>query len=129
MKIIGVLIIAVVGVIALAVMKNNGSTYTPVLQIAVVLFLVVSALPYVKELYSLVDSLQFSEGVSYESLGIMLKVFAILVSGSVVADICRDNNENAIAGAVELSVKVVAVCIALPVFSSVVSIAVGFLQG
>lgn len=123
------LILAVAGVIVLSILKNNGNVYTPVLQIAVVVFVAFSVIPYIKELYNLLEDLRFSEGVSYESIVIMLKVFSVLLFGSVVADICRDNNENAIAGVVELSVKVVAICLALPVFSSVVSIAVGFLKG
>ena len=69
------------------------------------------------------------EGVSEQGVKIMLKAFGVLSVGAVTADICRDNGENALAGVVEIGVKIMAVSCALPVFQAVITLATSFLNG
>ena len=126
MNITGIALLSVAGVIVLALLKSTSSATAIVVRIAIVVAIVVSAVPQIKELISLVDSFGFFDNVSQEAFKVMIKVFSILVISSVVSDVCRDNGENGIAGVVELSAKIIAVSVSVPVITSVISVATSF---
>ena len=121
-------IIVVSGVVLLSVIKKSASVYTVIVQIALGVVVLLSVLPQAKDLLSVMDGLVSVDGVSGQSIKIMLKAFGILSIGAVTADICRDNGENALAGIVEIGVKIMAVSCALPVFQAVLTLATSFLN-
>lgn len=122
-------IIAVGGVVLLGVIKRHGSVYTTIIQIALGMVVLLGILPQAKELLGAMGNFVSLEGVSEQGVKIMLKAFGVLSVGAVTADICRDNGENALAGVVEIGVKIMAVSCALPVFQAVITLATSFLNG
>ncbi len=126
MSITEIALLSVAGVIVLALLKSTSSVTTIVIRLAIVIAVVVSVAPQIKELVSLIDSFGFFDNISQEAFKIMIKVFSILVISSVVSDVCRDNGENGIAGVVELSAKIIAVSVSVPVITSVISVATSF---
>lgn len=120
-------IIAVSGVVLLSVIKKSDSVYTTIVQIALGVIVLLSVLPQAKNLMNIMQEMISIEGISEQGIKIMLKVFGILSIGAVTADICRDNGENALAGVVEIGVKIMAVSCALPVFQAVITLATSFL--
>ena len=110
----------------LFLIKHNAPSIAVLGELTLVAIIVLAIVPEIENLLSLFSSLQESSIVSEASLKIMLKAFGMLSVGSVVADICRDNGEGAVAGVVELSVKVLAISCALPVFTAVTEIALTF---
>ena len=122
-------VMAIVGVVLIALLKNSGSSYNILLQIGVMAVILISVIPDIKALLSSVNDIGIADDVSMESMKIMMKMFSVLTVGALCADVCRDNGESAIADAVELSSKVIAVGCAIPVITAVVSIAVSFLKG
>lgn len=120
-------IIAVSGVVLLSVIKKSDSVYTTIVQIALGVIVLLSVLPQAKNLMNVMQEMISIEGISEQGIKIMLKVFGILSIGAVTADICRDNGENALAGVVEIGVKIMAVSCALPVFQAVITLAMSFL--
>lgn len=120
-------IVAVSGVVLLSVIKKSDSVYTTIVQIALGVIVLLSVLPQAKNLMNVMQEMISIEGISEQGIKIMLKVFGILSIGAVTADICRDNGENALAGVVEIGVKIMAVSCALPVFQAVITLATSFL--
>ena len=120
-------IIAVSGVVLLSVIKKSDSVYTTIVQIALGVIVLLSVLPQAKNLMNVMQEMISIECISEQGIKIMLKVFGILSIGAVTADICRDNGENALAGVVEIGVKIMAVSCALPVFQAVITLATSFL--
>lgn len=120
-------IIAVSGVVLLNVIKRTASVYTTIAQIALGVVVLFCVLPQAKELTGVIKEMVSIDGISEQGIRIMFKVFSILSIGAVTADICRDNGENALAGIVEIGVKIMAVSCALPVFQSVITLATSFL--
>lgn len=121
-------IIAVSGVVLLSVIKKTDSAYTTLIQLALGVIVLLAVLPRAKDLITATQELISLEGVSEQSIKIMLKAFGILSIGAVTADICRDNGENALAGIVEIGVKIMTVSCALPVFQAVITLATSFLN-
>ncbi len=120
-------IIAVSGVVLLSVIKKSDSVYTTIVQIALGIIVLLSVLPQAKDLMNVMQEMISIDGISEQGVKIMLKVFGILSIGAVTADICRVNGENALAGVVEIGVKIMAVSCALPVFQAVITLATSFL--
>ncbi len=119
-------IFAVSGVVLLLLLKRNSPTFAILGEITLIAITVLAIVPEIENMLSIFESFQNLSSVSETSLKILFKSFGILVVGAVVADICRDNGESAVAGVVELSVKILAVSCALPVFTAVIEIALTF---
>lgn len=126
MNALGIGVIAVSGVVLLSVMKKSASVYTTIVQLALGAVVLFAVLPEGKKLLDVMSDIISLDGISDQSIKIMLKVFGILSIGAVTADICRDNGENALAGVVEIGVKLLAVSCALPVFQAVITLAASF---
>jgi stage III sporulation protein AD len=128
-EIIKIVVFAVLGVVILLVLKNHLSSFAIVAEICVAVMIIFAILPYIKEFLTVLDSLNGITNSSGTAIKIMLKAFAVLMVGSVTADICRDNSAGAIAGVVELAVKILAISISLPVFSAVLEVALAIFNG
>ena len=118
----------IVGIVALAAVKNSNPVYTVVLRLAVVLIILIGILPMVKELFTAVKAMGFIENTSSEAITIIFKAFAVLCVGSFSADICRDNGEGALATLAELSSKLIAISISLPLVTAVITVAGTFFR-
>lgn len=128
-EIIRIAIFAVLGVVILSVLKNSSTTFVLVAEVGIAVLLLFSVFPYIRDFLSLLNSLKEITSTSATAIKTMLKAFAVLTVGSVTADICRDNSAGAVAGVVELAVKILAVSIALPVFSAVIEVAAAIFNG
>ncbi len=121
---IGVFVLA--GIVLLVLLKRNAPSFAILGEITLVAITVLAITPEIEKMFTLFDNFQDISSVSATSLKIMFKVFGILAVGGVVSDICRDNGESAAAGVVELSMKILAISGALPVFTAVLEIATTF---
>lgn len=119
-------VFVVAGVLFLVLLKRNAPTFVLLGEITIVAMTVLAIVPEIENMLSLFDNFKGISSVSEISLKIMFKTFGILSVGAVVSDICRDNGEGAVAGVVELGVKILAISCALPVFTAVVEIAATF---
>ncbi len=129
MSILKICVIAVVGAIILMLLKNAGSILSAVLRCALIVFLFALIYPDLKELFEVLSSVDFPQGISLESIKIMLKIFGVLSIGSIGADICRDNGETGLGNIVELCVKIAAVSLSLPIITAVITTATSFAGG
>ena len=108
------------------VLKRTESLYSAIAQCAVIIIILLAVLPEIKEIFNQLKGIDAFGFLEYLPVKALLKAFGILSIGSIAADICRDNGESAVAGVVEMSVKILAASGALPVFFSVIKIAEQF---
>lgn len=128
-EVIRIAVFAVLGVVILSILKNSSTPFVLVAEVGIAVLLLFSVFPYIRDFLSLLNSLKEITSTSATAIKTMLKAFAVLTVGSVTADICRDNSAGAVAGVVELAVKILAVSIALPVFSAVIEVAAAIFNG
>ena len=119
-------VFVIAGIILLLLMRKNAATFAIFCEITLVAVVVLNIIPEAAKLISLVDGFEQVASVGETSMKIMFKTFGILAVGAIVSDICRDNGESAIAGVVELSMKILAISCSLPVFTAVIEIALTF---
>ncbi len=128
-EVIKIAVFAILGVVILSILKSSSSSFVLIAEICVAVLLLFVVVPYIKDFLSVLDSLKAITNSSGTAIKIMLKAFTVLTVGSVTADICRDNSAGAVAGVVELAVKILAISISLPVFSAVIEVAVAIFNG
>lgn len=121
-------VFVIAGVVLLVLTKKNAPTLAILCEIALVTLIILNIIPEAEKLLSLFDNFESMSSIGESSLKIMFKTFGVLAVGAVVADVCRDNGEGAIAGVVELGMKILAVSCALPVFTAVIEIALTFFR-
>lgn len=121
-------VFVIAGVVLLVLTKKNAPTLAILCEIALVTLIILNIIPEAEKLLSLFDNFESVSSIGESSLKIMFKTFGVLAVGAVVADVCRDNGEGAIAGVVELGMKILAVSCALPVFTAVIEIALTFFR-
>lgn len=119
-------VFVIAGVVLLVLTRKNAPLIAIICEISLVAVIILNIIPEAEKLISLFDSFDEVSSIGETSLKILFKTFGILAVGAVVADICRDNGEGAVAGVVELGMKILAVSCALPVFTAVVEIALTF---
>ena len=126
MNFLKIAVFVIAGVVLLLLTRKNAPTLAILCEITIVAVVVLNIIPEAGKLISLVGDFEQVSFVGETSMKIMFKTFGILAVGAVVSDICRDNGESAVAGVVELSMKILAISCALPVFTAVIEIALTF---
>lgn len=126
MNFLKIAVFVIAGIVLLLLTRKNAPTLAILCEITIVAVVVLNIIPEAGKLVSLVGDFEQVSFVGETSMKIMFKTFGILALGAVVSDICRDNGESAVAGVVELSMKILAISCALPVFTAVIEIALTF---
>ena len=126
MSFLKIAVFVIAGIVLLVLTRKNSPNISILCEIALVMMVLLSIIPEAEKLISIIDNFESVSSIGESSLKIMFKVFGILAVGAVVSDICRDNGEGAVAGVVELGMKILAVSCALPVFTAVTEIALTF---
>ena len=116
-------IFVIAGIVLLVLTRKNSPTIAILCEITIVVMVILCVIPEAEKLLLLFDDFKSVSSIGETSMKIMFKTFGFLAVGAVVSDICRDNRESAIAGVVELCVKILAVSCALPIFTAVIEIA------
>ncbi|MBR2877060.1 MAG: hypothetical protein IKC01_07975 [Clostridia bacterium] len=114
--------------VSLMLLKKHASSFSLVAEIAVIAIIVTGFLPEFNTLVEACKSISDTAAVSSDVLKTMLKAFSVLTVGGITADICRDNSENALAGVVEIIVKILAVSCAIPTFTAVLVTALSLVE-
>ena len=119
--------VALVGLVAVSVMRGLKNDFSAFVGIATGLVLLGFA---VGALYPLIEYVQkITEGNGFSLyIETILKALGIAVVAESAADICRDFGESAIAARVEFAAKSLIMLLALPVVESLLALAFGVLE-
>lgn len=128
MSVFKVIAVCAVGLLIIMLLKERSREFSLFAEISVLLLLMLLFLSDSKELFGEVRALFSLADINSDILSILFKAFGILLAGSVVSDLCRDNGENALGFLAEIFVKASALLCAVPVFSAVIKIAMQFIS-
>lgn len=129
MTALGTLAAALLGVFALVLLKKYSQNTAAFVEVALVVLILFGVFKSIKEVLALLEPIMGLSEAGTGGAEILLKIFGLLSAGAFVSDICRDNSESAVGNACELFVRVLAAVAAMPVFVSVIKIALEFLSG
>lgn len=115
MEIVAIVGLAISATILLIVLRQSRPEIALVLSILVGVMIFFSALPKIGLVISTMNSIAAKTEVGSLHLGILLKIVGVAYISEFGAQICRDANETAIAGKVELAGKVIIMVLAIPI--------------
>ena len=93
---------------------------------ATLVFITVSDKVY--ELFSKVITLSKDVPVGLSYVKLMLKVLGVVLVTGFTCDVCRDNDENALASFVEIASKVIVLSMIMPLFETIINIITGLVK-
>lgn len=109
-------------------LKNKQPLISMSISIIGVILIIGGVISQVIEIKNSVTEISSSISGIAPYILLMFKVLIIVILTQILADICRDNGESALASVTEISSKIIVVAMILPLFSSVVSIVLGFVK-
>ncbi|MBQ6935458.1 MAG: hypothetical protein IJN49_02815 [Clostridia bacterium] len=107
--------------------KKHSPSLSAVSEVAVIVIFIIGVLPDLRNLLETLRNVG-DNFLSTDVFKIMFKAFGVLTVGGIASDICRDNGENALAGVLEIVVKVLAISCAIPIFTAVLTTALSLLE-
>lgn len=108
--------------------KERNRTIAVLLTVAGVCLLLFSAASEIADVADRITAMTEDVPSAKEYLRLMMKVLAITLLSQLVANLCRDSGESALAGVTELCAKTAVIVLVLPVFESVITIVSGLIQ-
>ena len=124
-NIAGAAIVTAVLAIVMRQQKQEYSTFIGVAAgIMLLLFISVNAAPVFEFMGALADLAKLPQG----HIAILFKSLGICYVTQFAADVCRDAGETGIAGKVELAGKIVILVLAMPMFETVLKMAVDLIN-
>lgn len=120
-KVLGV---ALLGSLVSLILKKHSSEYVIVIQLAAVIFCCFLIYPSMLDIIDIVREYGQDSGISSDYLKIIIKSFGIAVITKFASDICKDNDQNALAANVEFSGKIMMISASLPIIKSLIEVTV-----
>ncbi|MBE6817391.1 MAG: hypothetical protein E7520_06800 [Ruminococcaceae bacterium] len=109
-------------------LREKNRTFAVVLSILGSVLLMTGAVVELGGIVSRVRELSGASPVSLSYIKLMLKALGITLMTQFVADICRDNGENALAGVTETVAKIAVITMLLPLFETIIGIVGGLVK-
>ena len=122
-------VIAVICAAAALITKSYIPEFTPFIQIAAVLAVVLSVSQTVSLLTEYISGFITAGSVDSAYVLILFKVLSVAVMGRLGSDLCRDCGNSALAFALETVSKIVIISMCLPMLRNLTEITAGLLKG
>lgn len=127
MEIIPIVGVAITATVLLIVLRQSRPEFALILSILVGTLIFLSALPKIVMVVNTMNSIANRVELGSLQLGMLLKIVGVAYITEFGAQICRDANESAIAGKVELAGKVIIMVLAVPIVLVILDTVLGLL--
>ncbi|MGN0523287.1 MAG: SpoIIIAC/SpoIIIAD family protein [Eubacterium sp.] len=120
--------IALCTVLCIVLLKDKAQAFSVIVSVCGAIAVLLIVLNKLSGIISSINSISAQLDNMSGYIKLMIKVLGITVITQLVADICRDNGENAIATVTETAAKVTIIALILPLFEAVISIVNGLVK-
>lgn len=129
MDIVKISFLGIISALLYVLVRNIKPEMAPLVILGGCGVLLVTMLGKITEITDSVGKMTELAGLDNENIKILLKALGICIVTQFAADICYDNACSSVAAAVELSGRVGALILALPMLETVVSLGIGLING
>lgn len=126
---IKVLFLAIAFVVLISLLKNTRAEYAVLLRIAIITVVLVFLISKFSSVVNYADSFFYTGNINTDYLKVVIKIAAVCMVGQLVADICRDTGETAVATLVELGARIVILIVSLPIIEQLLQFSIGLVSG
>ncbi len=127
MEIIPIVALAITATVLLIVLRQSRPEFALALSILVGALIFLSALPKIGLVVSTMNSIASRVEIGSLQLSMLLRIVGVAYITEFGAQVCRDANESAIAGKVELAGKVIIMVLAVPIVLVILDTVLGLL--
>ncbi len=124
-KIVGIAVAVLMLSVILRQYNRNFSVLLVIAGTIIISFLIFGE---IKDIFGVVSELSDNISGSSSYIKLMIKALGICVISQILADMCRDSGESALATEVEMSAKVLIITIILPLFTAMINIVTGIIK-
>lgn len=129
MTAVQVVVLCVAGAMVCALLRVQKPEFRPAAAIAVALAALGLILPQLKEAVQLFESISQHSSAGTEQLSVLIRATGIAMIAEAGAQLCQDADEQALAGRIYLSARVVLLGMAAPLLTSLVQELMGLMNG
>ena len=129
MDIVKIAFLGIITALLYAIVRNIKPEMAPLVILGGCGVLLVTLAGKLTEITGGVGKMTKLAGLDNENIKILLKALGICIVTQFAADICYDNSCSSVAAAVELSGRVGALILALPMLETVASLGIGLING
>ncbi|MEE1138367.1 MAG: stage III sporulation AC/AD family protein [Acutalibacteraceae bacterium] len=129
MDIVKIAFLGIITALLYALVRNIKPEMAPLVILGGCCVLLVTLSGKLAEITDSVGNMTELAGLDSENIKILLKALGICIVTQFAADICYDNSCSSVAAAVELSGRVGALILALPMLETVASLGIGLING
>lgn len=129
MDIVKIAFLGIITALLYAIVRNIKPEMAPLVILGGCGVLLVTLAGKLTEITGGVGKMTELAGLDNENIKILLKALGICIVTQFAADICYDNSCSSVAAAVELSGRVGALILALPMLETVASLGIGLING
>ncbi|MBE6820202.1 MAG: hypothetical protein E7516_04050 [Ruminococcaceae bacterium] len=129
MDIVKIAFLGIITALLYALVRNIKPEMAPLVILGGCGVLLVTLSGKLTEITESVGNMTELAGLDNENIKILLKALGICIVTQFAADICYDNSCSSVAAAVELSGRVGALILALPMLETVASLGIGLING
>lgn len=115
MDIVGVVFLAITGLVLLIILRQSRPEMALVLSILLGILIFATAIPKIGMIVSALGSIAARADIGSLHLATLLKIVGVAYITEFGAQICRDAQEGAIASKVELAGKVIIMALSIPI--------------
>lgn len=109
-------------------LKEQNKSFALLMSLAGATLVFITVSDKVYELFSKVITLSKDVPVGLSYVKLMLKVLGVVLVTGFTCDVCRDNDENALASFVEIASKVIVLSMIMPLFETIINIITGLVK-
>lgn len=127
MDIVKIAFVAVLTALLYSLIRQIRAEMAPLILIGGALIIVLAASENFLEISGKVQDIMNLAGIDGNNAAVLIKALGICVVTQFAADICRDNSCSSVASAVELTGRIGALALAVPMLKTVASFALGLI--
>lgn len=110
------------------VLKSYNKPIATIISVVGVVLCFVMLVSSIKNVTHSIVDIASNAPTALPYIKVLLKILCIVICTQLMAQICRDNGENALASFTEISAKLIIVTMILPFFETVISIMNGLVK-
>lgn len=128
MDLIKLAVIAVCSSVIIVLLKQHRPEFAVFVQLSCIAVAIAFAVSSLGEITDTVKALVSRSVIDSDYVRLLIKALLTAIVTQITADICRDNDNAAAAGAVELAGRAVIISMALPVIASLAQISLNLIE-
>lgn len=119
--------IAIISLMLALILKSTNPSFSAILVLCAACILFARVIGSLSDIFDNLLSISSESAEASAYIKLMLKTLGIALITQLIADVCRDSGESALAGQTELAAKIIIIAMIMPLLDAVIKAVSGLL--